>query len=60
MADRYIRRPEVETLTGLSCSTIYRMMDDGEFPRPHRLTRKTVGWKESEIVEWLASRPVAA
>lgn len=57
---RYIRRPEVEALTGISRSTIYRLMDANEFPRPIRLTRKAVGWKEADILEWLASRPVAA
>lgn len=60
MAQRYIRRQEVESLTGLSRSTIYRMMDAGEFPRPIKLTRKAVAWPESAIAEWLASRPVAA
>lgn len=39
---RYIRRPDVEALIGLSRSTIYRMMDADEFPRPIRLTRKAV------------------
>lgn len=60
MAQRYIRRPEVELLTGLSRSTIYRMMDTGEFPKPIKLTKKAVAWREAEILEWLASRPAAA
>lgn len=60
MAQRYIRRQEVESLTGLSRSTLYRLMDAGEFPRPIKLTRKAVAWPESAIAEWLASRPVAA
>ncbi|MFD2814971.1 helix-turn-helix transcriptional regulator [Paracoccus aerius] len=29
---RYIRRPDVEALTGLSTSTIYKMMGEGQFP----------------------------
>lgn len=60
MANRYLRRTEVEALIGLSRSTIYRMMDEGEFPRPIRLTRKAVAWKDADIAAWLASRPVAA
>ncbi|MGA0617396.1 helix-turn-helix transcriptional regulator [Paracoccus sp. KR1-242] len=60
MASRYIRRTEVESLTGLGRSTIYRMMSDGEFPKPIKLTRKAVAWPEEQILEWLASRPVAA
>lgn len=60
MANRYIRRTEVEDLTGLSRSTIDRMMDAGQFPRPIRLTQKAVGWKETDSAAWLESRPVAA
>lgn len=57
---RYIRRNEVESLTGLSRSTIYRLMSAGEFPRPIKLTRKAVAWAEADIADWLASRPEAA
>ena len=57
---RYIRRPDVEALTGLSTSTIYKMMGEGQFPRAIKLTKKAVAWSEAEILEWLASRPVAA
>lgn len=60
MAKRYIRRNEVEKLTSLSRSTIYRLMDAGDFPRQIRLTQKAVAWAEDEILDWLASRPVAA
>ncbi|WP_103172896.1 AlpA family transcriptional regulator [Paracoccus sp. SY] len=60
MHTRYIRRPDVEALTGLSTSTIYRMMGEGQFPRPIRLTKKAVAWNEAAILDWLASRPVAA
>ena len=38
------RRPEVEARCGLSCTTIYRLMSKGEFPRPVRLTANSVGW----------------
>lgn len=60
MTKRYIRRTEVEKITGLSRSTIYRLMEAGEFPRQIRLTTKAVAWAEGEILNWLASRPVAA
>lgn len=56
---RYIRRPEVEKLTGLSRSTIYDLMGKGQFPRPVKLTSKAVGWPESAISKWLNSRVTA-
>jgi prophage regulatory protein len=54
--ERHIRRPEVQHLTGLGRSTIYSLIGKGEFPRPVKLTAKAVGWPESEIAKWLASR----
>lgn len=56
MAQRMLRRPEVESRTGLSRSTIYAMMTEGTFPKPVRLGKRAVGWPESVIAEWLDSR----
>lgn len=56
MAERHYRRPAVEELTGLSRSTIYALMDRGDFPRPVKLAPRIVAWPESRITEWLASR----
>ena len=51
-----IRRPDVERLTALSRTTIYRLMDDGAFPRPLKLGARAVAWRAAEIREWLTSR----
>jgi len=56
MQVQVIRRPEVEALTGLSRSTIYAMISEGMFPKPVKLGKRAVGWRESEIVAWLESR----
>ena len=60
MAERVLRRPEVEALTGLSRSTIYAMMSEGTFPTPIRLGKRAVGWPAERIRDWLESRPSAA
>ena len=57
--NRMLRRAEVETLTGLSRSTIYAQMRTGNFPLPVRLSLRAVRWRESEITAWLAERPSA-
>ena len=57
VADKHLRRPAVEATTGLSRSTIYDMMDRGEFPRPVRIGRRAVAWPESVVRAWLADRP---
>lgn len=56
MTKRLLRRPEVEHLTGYSRSTIYRLMDIGQFPRPVRLSPRSVAWLESDIQAWIDSR----
>ena len=59
MGDRLLRRREVERITGLSRSSIYRSMQEGAFPRPVRVGPAAVRWKASDITDWLESRPVA-
>ena len=44
-----LRRREVERLTTLGKSPIYRMMSDGDFPRPVRLGCRAVAWLEEDI-----------
>jgi prophage regulatory protein len=56
MPERILRRPEVETRTGLSRSTIYDAMARGDFPQPIKLGLRAVGWSETEITEWLDRR----
>jgi prophage regulatory protein len=60
MMNRHLRRPAVEAATGLSRSSIYAMMDSGEFPRPIRIGRRAVARPESAVLAWLADRPSAA
>ena len=56
MTDRILRRPEVQNRTGLSRSTIYAAMTEGQFPKPVRIGKRAVGWTESAIAAWLESR----
>ena len=57
MKDRYIRSDELTHMTGLSLSTIYRFERNGVFPRRRVLGPNSVGWLESDINDWLTSRP---
>ena len=54
--NRLLRRPDVESRTGLSRSTIYMKMSAGEFPRPRRIGKRAVAWLEADIERWLAQR----
>ncbi|WP_082025026.1 AlpA family transcriptional regulator [Ruegeria sp. ANG-R] len=56
MQDKIYRRPDVESLVGLSRSTIYAMIADGTFPKPIKLGKRAVGWRQSDVLTWLESR----
>jgi prophage regulatory protein len=51
MAQKILRRAEVEQATGLPRSTIYDAMAKGTFPRPIRLGDRSVGWLELVVRE---------
>jgi prophage regulatory protein len=46
--------------TGLSKSTIKRMVANGKFPRWTKLSVRRVGWKVSAGKAWLAERDAAS
>jgi predicted DNA-binding transcriptional regulator AlpA len=54
--DRIIRAKEVQELTGLSRTTLWRFENKGEFPRRVSLGANTVGWKLSEVQNWIQER----
>ena len=56
MVTPILRRPDVEAVTGLSRSTIYKWMDEGSFPKPVKLGPRAVGWREEQIEAWIADR----
>ena len=57
MEPTLLRRRDVQRLTTLSRSTLYRRMNAGEFPRPISLGGRTVAWRKSDIDKWLEDRP---
>ena len=54
--DRYIRKDEVVTMTGLSAATIWRHENTGDFPARRQLGPNSVAWLESEVMAWMKTR----
>lgn len=56
--ERYLRLPEVESLTALKKSSIYAGMKASPptFPYCIRLSTRAVAWRESDIATWQAQR----
>jgi len=59
MNDKILRQNDVQDITGLSRSTIYRHVNAGTFPTPIKLTERLIGWRASVILSWMANRPEA-
>lgn len=51
--DRILRLDAVLDRTGLSRSTLYRMISDGTFPRQVRISARCAGWRESTVNDWM-------
>ncbi|MFC5487703.1 helix-turn-helix transcriptional regulator [Dokdonella soli] len=55
-----MRRPEVQRATGLSRSSLYRLIAEKDFPPAIRLSMNTVAWLESEVNAWIGARIAAS
>jgi len=49
---KFYRVNDLVPLTGLSRSTIYRLVDKGDFPKPIKLSARIVGWEEEALLRW--------
>jgi prophage regulatory protein len=50
---------EVARITGLSKSTVNRMVDDGRFPRPVKLSPRRIGWPAVEVKAWVEDKDLS-
>ena len=50
---RLLTIKQIVFLTGLSQSTIRRLIKGGKFPKPLRVARRAKRWRESAIKVWI-------
>lgn len=55
-APQILRIKEVIQRTGVPRSTVYAWIAVGDFPRPIKLGRRSVGWLEESVSAWIQSR----
>ena len=56
MHKQFLRIDDLTSALGLSKSTIYSLINTGDFPRQIRLSRRVVGWFAQEIEDWVETR----
>lgn len=55
LTDQFIDMKFITQLTGLTDKWFYKLIQDGEFPKPIKLGRSS-RWLKSEVELWLAAR----
>jgi prophage regulatory protein len=60
MTETILRSKDVVAALGVSRSTLYRMMNSGEFPKSLKISRNTVGWRKSVVEQWVTQRPLSS
>ena len=53
---QFIRLPQVKELTCLSKSSIYRLMEEGDFPKQIPLGARSVVWVKSQVEDWCVQK----
>jgi prophage regulatory protein len=51
-----IRPNQLADLLSISIPTLYRMISNGELPPKVRIGKRAVGWRRSQIEEWMDER----
>ena len=57
--DRILRMKQLPEITGIQKSLIYELIKKGDFPRGVKLGVRARGYRESEILTWVAKRRAA-
>ncbi len=53
---RLMKMKEVMHTTSLPRSTIYKYINDGNFPKSISLGERNVAWVESEVEDWISEK----
>ncbi|AWH45406.1 AlpA family transcriptional regulator [Stenotrophomonas sp. ZAC14A_NAIMI4_1] len=53
--ERFLRKPEVLSRTGISRSHLYWLMKRGRFPASIPLSPRVTVWLESDVDAWIAT-----
>lgn len=56
MSESIQKLPVVLARVGISRSNLLARVKDGQFPKPVKLSARSVGWIASEVDEWIESR----
>ena len=50
---KFLKLPQVISITGLSRSAVYQAISEGRFPKQINLGVRSIAFLESEVQEWM-------
>ena len=53
MSLKIIKLPKVMEMTSFSVASIYRLCSEGKFPTKIKIGARSVGWRESDIINYI-------
>jgi len=56
MDERLLAVAAVVKIVGFSRRTLYSEISRGAFPKPVQISKRRVGWRESDLRSWLNAR----
>ena len=54
--EKILKLKEVTNIVGLSRSSVYTLVQRGDFPQPIKISVRSSGWLRSEIDQWIERR----
>lgn len=52
--EKLLRLADVETVVGLKKSSLYNLINQGKFPRPVKLGKRSVRWRYSDLQKFIS------
>ena len=56
LKDRWVKARTIQNYFDCSHGLIYKLMDQGTFPRPRKLTDGSVRWDGNQVLNWFETR----
>jgi len=53
---KILKIQDVKALTSLSTSSIYRLISQGKFPKQIKLSERSSGWLEIEVLDFITTK----
>jgi prophage regulatory protein len=53
---KLLRVQQVADLTGLSISSIYKQVREGNFPKSIPITKRATAWPEEVVFDWISEK----